>query len=256
MPTKTLVVGPRECHKHTHTIIFLHGKGSNCDEFAEEFFESEASELADRPRMLPDIFPTIRWVFPSAPLTHSERFGCIESQWFDMWSLENPNEKVELQIKGLRVSIELVMDIVKREQGLVPLEHIFLGGISQGFATAYSTYCINNMPFAGLIGLCSWTPSRALSVMDLDKPDISETPRQARRATPVFLGHSKDDNVVPVQEGRKLRDTLKDCPDTVVEWKEYDDGGHWVNEPQGVDDIVGFLRRNMNEMSEHFQNQH
>ncbi|KAK0661592.1 hypothetical protein QBC41DRAFT_235826 [Cercophora samala] len=32
-----------------------------------------------------------------------------------------------------------------------------------------------------------------------------------------------------------------------VEWHEYDDGGHWINEPQGVDDFVAFLRRTMGE---------
>lgn len=26
-----------------------------------------------------------------------------------------------------------------------------------------------------------------------------------------------------------------------VEWKTYEDGGHWIHEPQGVDDIVAFL---------------
>lgn len=28
----------------------------------------------------------------------------------------------------------------------------------------------------------------------------------------------------------------------VVSWKEYEDGGYWINEPQGVDEIVSFIR--------------
>ncbi|KAI1083059.1 phospholipase/carboxylesterase [Whalleya microplaca] len=252
MSTKNLVIGPLQGHQHTHTIIFLHGKGSDCDEFAEEFFESEASEPADGDRTLRDLFPTIRWVFPSAPLIYSERFGCTESQWFDIWSVENPDEKVELQISGLKQSIGLIMDIVKQEEGLVPLEKIFLGGISQGFATAYSIYYLHKQHFAGLIGLCSWAPSRALSLIDLNEPGISDIPNRDRPATPVFLAHSRDDNVVSVQEGRNLRDALKHCPNTMVQWKEYADGGHWVNEPQGVDDIVVFLHKNMNGTREDF----
>jgi lysophospholipase-2 len=28
-------------------------------------------------------------------------------------------------------------------------------------------------------------------------------------------------------------------------FKEYESGGHWVNEPDGVDDIVAFLSENV-----------
>jgi hypothetical protein len=30
-----------------------------------------------------------------------------------------------------------------------------------------------------------------------------------------------------------------------VEWHDYEDGGHWINEPKGVDDFAGFLQRAM-----------
>jgi len=41
-----------------------------------------------------------------------------------------------------------------------------------------------------------------------------------------------------------MRDTLKELG-FGVEWKEYEDGDHWINEPQGVDDFAGFLQRAM-----------
>jgi predicted esterase len=59
--------------------------------------------------------------------------------------------------------------------------------------------------------------------------------------TPVFLSHSQDDDVVPIANGKKLSTTLERLG-IVVSWKQYKDGGHWVNEPQGVDDIVSFIR--------------
>lgn len=59
--------------------------------------------------------------------------------------------------------------------------------------------------------------------------------------TPVFLSHSQDDDVVPIANGKKLSTTLEKLG-MVVSWKQYKDGGHWVNEPQGVDDIVSFIR--------------
>ncbi|KAI2617651.1 phospholipase/carboxylesterase [Hypomontagnella submonticulosa] len=245
MPPKTHVVGPKEGHQHTHTVIFLHGKGSDCEEFSSEFFESEASLPADQPRTLLDLFPTIRWTFPSAPITYSQRFECDESQWFDMWSVENPNEKAELQASGLKQSIEMILSIIEQEETYVPREKIFLGGISQGFATAYSASVLSNKSFAGLIGLCSWEPSAALALVLADRCMESGVSEHEEKSTQVFLGHAKDDSVVPIEEGRKLYATLETREKTAVDYHEYEDGGHWINEPQGVDDMVKFLHRNM-----------
>ncbi|GAW12047.1 hypothetical protein ANO14919_014020 [Xylariales sp. No.14919] len=79
-----------------HTVIFLHGRDSNCKEFADELFESKASEPVGQPRTLRNLLPNIRWIFPSAPALHSERFSTHMSQWFDMWSVENPVKGPEL----------------------------------------------------------------------------------------------------------------------------------------------------------------
>ncbi|KAI1276025.1 lysophospholipase II [Xylaria sp. FL0933] len=237
----TYIVGPKAAH--THTVIFLHGRDSNCREFADELFESEASEPANQPRTLPDLFPGIRWVFPSAPILQSERFGTDMSQWFDMWSVENPAERPELQCPGLRQSVEQILGVIKEEEMLVPRERIFLAGISQGFATAIAVFfAAAPKRFAGLIGLCSWMPA-ALRAEDFQRfEDASDG--KSSRSTPIFLGHSVDDEVVPIKNGRDLRDTLQSRR-LQVEWREYEDGGHWVNEPQGVDDIARFINSRM-----------
>lgn len=57
------------------------------------------------------------------------------SQWFDMWSLEDVQERSELQVPGLQSSVDLIIKIIKDEELFVPRGRIFLGGISQGFAT-------------------------------------------------------------------------------------------------------------------------
>ena len=59
--------------------------------------------------------------------------------------------------------------------------------------------------------------------------------------TPIFLAHSKDDEVVPFGHGVAMRGALERIGIRVT-GKEYEDGGHWVNEPQGVDDIAGFIQ--------------
>ncbi|KAI0002716.1 lysophospholipase II [Xylariaceae sp. FL0662B] len=232
--TSTVIL-PRE--RHSHTIIWLHGRDSHAAEFSSELFESEASQPEGQPRTLPDLFPTIKWVFPQAPLLRAERFD-VENmpQWFDMWSVENPQERPELQEHGLRNSIAQILSTVREET--VPRHKIFLAGISQGFATAISAFFASgDTQFAGLIGLCSWLPPFAERILQTPMDPLAGK-------APVFLAHSSDDDVVPIGNGKLLRDALRIHMET-VEWKEYKEGGHWINEPEGVDDIVRFLRANM-----------
>ncbi|KAI0888181.1 phospholipase/carboxylesterase [Annulohypoxylon maeteangense] len=246
LPTSNLalqVVEPQEGWAHTHTVILLHGRGSNGQEFLNEFFECKTTEPVGQPRTLRDLFPTIRWVFPSAPTTYSERSNDVESQWFDIWSVGSPNDKPEIQINGLMESIELVLALVQQEEELVPRRSIFLGGISQGFATAFSTFLFGEKDYAGLIGLCGWAPSAALALLGGELDGVPES--EERDETPVFLGHSRNDTVVPLEEGRKLCSILWRRADTVVDFHEYPVGGHWINEPTGVNDIAEFLENNM-----------
>lgn len=224
---------------HTHTVIFLHGRDSNGKEFADELFEGEASEPINQPRTLRDLFPNIRWVFPSAPILRSERFGTDMSQWFDMWSVERPAERPELQHPGLQRSIEKIRRVIQEEETLVPRERMFLAGISQGFATAMAVLCADTSKrFAGLIGLCSWMPA----TLRIDHERFENT--LSSHDSSIFLGHSVDDDVVPIDNGRELRNTLHSLRFD-VQWKEYKDGGHWINEPQGVDDIASFIKKGM-----------
>lgn len=79
------VVAPTK--QHTHTVILLHGRDSTASEFASDFFESQDSNDLT----LPESFPCIKWVFPGSKLGNSARFKIAMSQWFDMWSVENPS---------------------------------------------------------------------------------------------------------------------------------------------------------------------
>ena len=261
---------------HTHTVIFLHGRDSNAKEFAEELFESEASPAAavgfnsntEQDLTLPGLFPTVRWVFPTAPLLYSQRFDTDLSQWFDMWAVEDPEERSELQRDGLHQSIGAVLNsVIKAEEILVSRQKIFLCGISQGFATALGLFLAEGQgAFAGLIGLCSWMPFTYAvkekmeihendsemplfsSLQDLYRSENDTTATvvlPARlKSTQIFLGHALNDNVVPVANAYLMRDVLIDLG-FAVDWHEYEDGGHWVNEPQGVDDILHFMNRNL-----------
>ncbi|KAI2467917.1 phospholipase/carboxylesterase [Annulohypoxylon bovei var. microspora] len=260
MSQNTYVAGPQDPNNHTHTIIFLHGRDSECEEFAGEFFESEASIPVGQPRTLLDRLLNVRWVFPLAPVLPSARFGGAMSQWFDMWSVENPEEQAELQKEGLQMSVGAILEVIRQEEKLVPRQNIFLGGISQGFATALATFFSDGQGLAGLIGLCSWMPLNgvansliapkqdetalfnALQDAYLSQPDVKRVDPVAIKPTPVFLGHAEDDEVVPIQNGKQMRDILHNL-NLEVNFHEYQDGGHWINEPEGVDDIVDFVTK-------------
>jgi lysophospholipase II len=54
-------------HKHTHTAIFRHGREDFGSDLSKYFFDSKASDG----RTLAEIFPSFRWVFPTAKLRYS-----------------------------------------------------------------------------------------------------------------------------------------------------------------------------------------
>ncbi|KAI0446200.1 phospholipase/Carboxylesterase [Xylaria telfairii] len=267
------VVEPRQGHLHTHTIIFLHGRDSNAQEFSDELFESEGSlaltaalETARQPsdisdtdtdldRTLPALLPTVRWVFPQAPMLRSARFGSDMPQWFDMWTTENPRatEHVALQGPGLRRAMAQILHTLTTEERLVPTSRIFMCGISQGFAAIIAALTRLDgdvwrrmVGLAGLVGLSSWMPPQE---EDEDKRQgahvrLADTDMAAWRALPVMLQHCIDDDIITIKNGQHLRNELAGMwGHQGVEWREYEDGGHWLNEPRGVDDLVGFLRR-------------
>lgn len=245
---------------HTHTIIFLHGRDSIASEFGSETFESQASDG----RTLPEVYPTVKWIFPTSKIRNSARFDTEISQWFDIWSVEEPYDRKELQLQGLRESVGEILNIVRSEAELLSPDNIILGGISQGCATAIFALLCGKIRLGGFVGLCSWLPflddistiSRHWENKDRvnhfrsilgksdgeaeDLPDLPDLSGISALETPIFLSHSKDDPIVPIANGRDLCKTLRSLG-IQVKWEEYEDGGHWINEPRGVDDIVAFL---------------
>jgi len=185
---------------HTHTIIHLHGLGSNATEFASEFFESQISDG----RTLPEILPSIKWVFPTAPVVYSARFNVYMSQWFEMLSTFDPHDRLSTEPdkadRQLAAAAKDLMQIVKTEAKTIGYDHVFLGGISQGAAIAL--HCLLEevrTPLAGFIGLSTW-----LEKASRVDPVVCKHCMQAN----VFLGHAEDDGVVDIKYGREARDGL------------------------------------------------
>ncbi|KAM7191696.1 putative carboxylesterase, partial [Rhypophila sp. PSN 637] len=263
-----------------------HNNLTVADWFAPKLFERKASPSTTTSTStglaLPDLLPTIRWVFPTAQLNFTSRFDTEMMQWFEMRSVKNPSEENEFQIPGLVRSMQYILSIIEYEAAILKRggggrEKIFLAGMSSGFATAIESYFADGKGgFAGLIGLCSWLPFVEQVEGYLDSIPIVNDRRgmdgvpvmvarklsqiyrfgesgfglggEAYTPTSIFLAHCADDKNAPKENGERMKNALTGIVDRCggrVEWHLYEHGGHELNEPQGVDDLVKFIRANM-----------
>ncbi|KAL2104876.1 hypothetical protein VUR80DRAFT_9418 [Thermomyces stellatus] len=225
LPGPLLVVPPSR-RPHTHTVIFLHGRGSTARKLAEGLHHFTDA----RSRSLFEMFPSFRWVFPQAPLRERASSGDKTYQWFDVWDARDPAEREEVQRAGLAESVGRVGRLVREEGELLgSCERVVLAG-RRGLGGVIGFSC--RLPLArGTLG-------ETRAEVGVGKPDeVGET----LRGTPVLLEHCVDDPLVPVGAGRELRDKLA-MWGAQVTWKEYPTGGHWLNSPSGAEDVAQFLR--------------
>ncbi|KAJ5152309.1 hypothetical protein N7492_010604 [Penicillium capsulatum] len=262
--------------EHTHTIVLLHGRGSNGLEFAEELFSSSTSNgqnLASR-------LPNYRWIFPTSRDRWSTTFQEEMCAWFDIHSLCDIQAKQDLQKEGLRESILQILELLESETRLLhgQASRLYLGGMSQGMATALWVFLAGiatgriEAPLGGLVGFSGWLPfAHSLeSILDSDRESSgpctlhtqglvaqfffseisnSEISPPAKPSdvsvlsTPTFLSHDTDDAWVLVELGRHASRILQKIMGH-VEWNEStgaENEGHWLKEPEGFDQILRFL---------------
>lgn len=262
---------------HSHTAILLHGRGSNGPEFADEFFSSKTSATLTLEEHLVDW----RWVFPTSCNRWNARFQEDMCAWFDTYSLEDVHEQQDQQVAGLRESVSHVLNILEREIDLLggKTDHVYLGGISQGMATALWTLfgatgqSKIREPLGGFLGFCGWFPfankiEELLKKQTAKDPPSLETQRRVCGfvvdtlaggkgaeletldlrilSTPFFLSHGSDDVWVPVKHGREASRVLELVVPR-VQWREFmgaEGDGHWIKEPEGFDQILEYLGSN------------
>jgi predicted esterase len=242
---------------HTHTVVFLHGRGDTAESFASSLLYSRDS----RNRTFPEIFPSFRWVFPQAEMRQCAAFpGDEVSQWFDIWNVSNFLEREELQATGLRESVASTRRILVSEATVLggQWERLVLAGISQGAAVGVHTLLNLNLPLAvegqqvprrlgAFLGFSCRMPFPGRSLAETRKVlglEHTADTDEVLHNTPVLLEHCVDDPLVLVGNGRDLRDTLRGFGAQVT-WKEYPEGGHWFNSPDGADDAVEFLNNHV-----------
>ncbi|KAF3224321.1 hypothetical protein TWF191_006103 [Orbilia oligospora] len=262
---------------HTHTIILLHGRGSNGPKFV--------------------LFPSTKWIFPTAKKRRAVLFKRMPiNQWFDIYDINNQTYREHLQVDGLQETTAYLHGLIEQEiKNGIPVERIVVGGLSQGCAASlYAMLCYNKR-LGGYVGMCGWLPfakymedclEASQNKDDTEDDDIfggsddeeSTTfekeeelddtqatvaknpiteaigflkdnisfPRSPKKEkidvleTPMFLGHGVLDEKVLFRLGEQARDVLKGLGCRIT-WKAYDDLGHWYKIPDEIDHIRDFI---------------
>lgn len=233
-----------------NVLVLLHGRGMTSTDFSDDI--SDLADLLSK--------HNFRLVLPGSKLRYSSVFQCEMSEWFDIYSLGDPDSRQELQLPGIQESVQEILQVIKEEVKTVDGDYgrVFLGGISQGMAVASLVLLLLGGKLGGFVGASGWVPfqqelSDAIDAsldmrrvlqekLGLVRDDNIED-HNKEKPTPVFLGHGVDDIWVDIELGRKAGDLLRRCgyKVTLKEYAGAEQEGHWFKEPEQYDDMVAFL---------------
>lgn len=267
------IVHPTKSHKQT--ILMIHGLGSSGPIFEQAFFASKTSQhFRDR-------FPHARWVFPSAPLRHVQRWNDTRPAWFNIASFTDLEKDQQVQMEGLRQSVaylgRCIDDEVARldESGRSAKDLVVIARSQGSSAMVWTLLSTLKQSIGGVVLTGSWLVfARALTLwMDdngaddatgtcvgnniapgvdasgfvssvlQEKKDLLLRGEHPLQLTSILMGHCTTDEWINVSLGRQMRDTLKRVGCNVV-WNKYEhaaDEGHWLAEPDEFNAIADFM---------------
>jgi phospholipase/carboxylesterase len=180
-------------------IIWMHGLGADGNDFVPLVRELDLSGL-----------PGIRFVFPHAqaiPVTING--GYVMRAWYDITGAELMRREDET---GLRDSQRDVEALIAREKARgIPASRIVLAGFSQGCAMTLQTGLRHPEKLAGMLCLSGYLPLADKVVHERTEESL---------ATPIFMAHGRQDNVVPLARATQSRELLAGMG-YQVEWHEY-----------------------------------
>ncbi|KAJ6444039.1 sulfate adenylyltransferase [Purpureocillium lavendulum] len=266
--------------QHTNTIIFLHGRGSTGREFFEDLGCSVMSNLRTLPSALTGrgyrlVFPTSRLLYSS--VFHEWTPGWLETFFY----AGNESDRHEAVARGISDGTQFLHSLMLDEVGRLGgnARKVFLVGISEGGSIGMWT--LFTLPPAlqglgGFIGLNTSLPF-APSILRILRGEshgaregapmkaehrrqdafvteklgtlLSQVRRERQEPlpravqTPVLLTHGADGKLVDAELGREAWDTLNAMGFRAA-WVEYTgaaEEGHWIKEPEGLDDIFEFI---------------
>ncbi|KAF1837350.1 phospholipase/carboxylesterase family protein-like protein [Decorospora gaudefroyi] len=185
-----LVIPP--LHDHKTTMIILHGRGSSAEKFAEPLLthivspgdkvpvsstELPADGSPTSMKSFQEHFPNTKFVFPTAPLRRAVVFKrSLIHQWFDNWSLTEPELKQHLQVQGLRETTAYLHGLLKDEIEIVGARNVVLMGLSQGCAASIIAMLLwKGERIGALVGMCGYLPFRKGMCDSVDDANSGDT---------------------------------------------------------------------------------
>jgi phospholipase/carboxylesterase len=200
------------------SVIWLHGLGADGNDFAPIVPELNLHEE------LP-----LRFIFPHAPMKPvTINNGYVMRAWFD---IESTDIHQRVDEKGIQESIKTVHDLIQAEVSLgIPTEKIVLAGFSQGAVIALIAGLTYAEKLKGTMGLSGFLPHA--------ETILNKTP-VANKKLPIFIGHGREDFVVPFALGQMTADVLTKYDHPVT--AKYYPIAHTVNREE-IDDIANWLK--------------
>ena len=183
------------------SIVLMHGLGADGNDFVPIAGELDLSAVGP-----------VRFVFPNAPrMPVSLNGGYVMPAWYDIYP-PVPGQPRREDDAGLRRSQAAVESLLAREHARgVPSSRIVLAGFSQGCAMALLAGLRHAQPLAGIVALSGYLPLA----------DTTAAERHpANQATPVFMAHGRQDDVVVMARATQSRDLLQSLGYR-VDWHDY-----------------------------------
>jgi phospholipase/carboxylesterase len=180
-------------------VIWLHGLGANGNDFVP---------VVQQLRLPADL--AIRFIFPHAPIRPiTINQGYEMPGWYDISSLSIIDGE---DVDGINESGEALRQLCEQqeEQGIVSTR-IILAGFSQGGAIALHCGLNFPRPLAGIMALSTYLPR----CTPLDTGSAT-----ANLATPLFMAHGTEDDVVAHHYGKSSYERLQNAGYRVF-WHEY-----------------------------------
>lgn len=180
-------------------VVFLHGLGDSGHGW---------SDMVPALRLPAAL--KVRFVFPHAPeMPVTINGGYVMPAWYDLVDANFTSRADLAGVRGARSHIERLLAREKRRG--IRASRIVLGGFSQGGAVALYTGLRHAETLAGIV---------ALSTYLIDADGLEREAAPANRATPIFMAHGTQDEVVRYDWGQRSQELLQ-AKGWQVRWHHY-----------------------------------
>ena len=178
-------------------IVLMHGLGADGNDFVPLVDELDLGAVGP-----------VRFVFPNAPsIPVTINGGYVMPAWYDI-----APDRAREDEAGLRRSRAAIEAVLAREAARgIPPERTVLAGFSQGCAMALLTGLRHGQRLAGIVGMSGYLPLAGT---------LAAERGEANQATPIFLAHGRQDDVIALERSLATRDALQ-ALGYRVQWHDY-----------------------------------